>query len=86
VRNSLNHQPIMTLIVDTTRDVRDIIANPGDVDPNLHKELYLVQHLLIQGANVDMPFTPYLSNSQTKKIRKASYQIRSKGPPPSSPQ
>jgi len=69
VRNSLNHQPILTLVADATSDVRDIIANPGDVDPNLHKELDLVQHLLIQGENANVPFTIYLSNSHKKKIR-----------------
>lgn len=32
-------------------DVRDIVANPDDpIDPNLHRQMDLVQYLLIQGA------------------------------------
>jgi hypothetical protein len=32
-------------------NVRDIVANPDDhIDPNLQREIDLVQHLLIQGA------------------------------------
>jgi hypothetical protein len=62
------------LVGDDILDVSDIIAKPGDVDPNLEKELDIIQHMLIQGENVEVRFTPYLSNSRKKKIRKASYQ------------
>lgn len=62
-------------------DVCDIVVNSDDpIDPNLQRGLDLVQHLLIQGASVDVSFTPYLSKSQKKKITKA-YQTRSQGHP-----
>lgn len=74
MRNTLTHQLIMTLVGDDIPDVSDIVAKPGDVGPNLQKELDIVQHLLIQGENAEVQFTPYSSNSQKKKIRKAAYQ------------
>lgn len=49
-------------------DVRDIVANLDDpTDPNLHREMDLVQYLLIQGASAEVPFSPYLSKSKKKK-------------------
>jgi len=46
-------------------DVHDIVANPDDpIDPNLQRELDLVQHLLIQGASTEVPFTPYILKSK----------------------
>jgi hypothetical protein len=46
------------------------------VDPVLQKEMNLVQDLLAQSASAEVPFTPYLSMVQMKKIVKMAYQTR----------
>jgi hypothetical protein len=74
-------QPVLTLAIDFVPDIQNIIAGPNDpVDPFLQKEMNLVQDLLAQSASAEVPFTPYFSMAQTKKIVKLAYQTRSKGP------
>jgi hypothetical protein len=47
----------------------------------------LVEHLVVAGKDADVPFTPYITKCQRKKINKATvYLTRSKGPAPSPPQ
>ena len=38
------------------------------IDPQLQKEIDLVREYLIQGKDVDVPFTPYLTKKQTKNL------------------
>jgi hypothetical protein len=47
--------------------------------PQLWKKLDLVSEYLIQGKNVDLPFTPYQTKKQKKQIIKLnSYNTRSR--------
>jgi len=39
---------------------------PKEIDPNVQKELDLVEHMLIAGQNVDVPSTPYLAKFQRR--------------------
>ncbi|MGM2984655.1 hypothetical protein, partial [Bacillus cereus group sp. BC60] len=56
----------------------------ASIDPTLQKEFDLVEHLLIQGQNPEVPFTPYLTKKSKNKVSKATYHTRSMGPPPKS--
>lgn len=53
------------------------------LNTKVRQELALVEHLVVEGKDVDVPFTTYLSKKQRKKIaQEASYLTRSKGPSP----
>jgi hypothetical protein len=54
------------------------------MDPEVRRELDLVEHLVIASKDADVLFTLYLTKCQRKKINKtAGYQTCSMGPPPS---
>jgi len=78
------HEPVLTRVEDIVPQA----SNHGDVqaclmvNPNLQRELALVEHLVVAGKDADIPFTPYLTKCQRKKIAQKCYQTRSMGPPP----
>lgn len=77
-------QSILTLASEP--DIQKIMVGPDDpVDPILQKKMNLVKDLLANSATTEVPFTPYLTNAQKKKVVKAAYLTRSKGPLPSLP-
>jgi len=55
-------------------------------DPNIQRELALLEHLVVAGKDADVPYTPYLTKCQRKKIAKKGYQTRSMGPLQTLPQ
>lgn len=57
------------------------------LNPKVQHELALVEHLVGEGKDADVPFTPDITKCQRKKITKAAcYLTRSRGPAPSPPQ
>jgi len=78
--------PILEKIIDVTSSDKNCDKPPkSPVHRNLvlQKEVNYVARLILQGKDNDVPFTPYLSNSQEKKTSKDAYQTRSRGLPPS---
>jgi len=47
-------------------------------NPIVQKEVEFVVHLILQGKDKDIPFTPYLSKCQKKKALKDVYHTRSR--------
>jgi len=83
------HQPVLEP-VNNALDIEAVSCHPTQqtsyvtIDPKLQRELDLVEHLVVAGKDVDVPYTPYLTKCQWKKIAKAAiYKTCSMGPPPS---
>lgn len=61
------------------------------LNPKVRQELALVENLVVAGKDSHIPFTPYITKCQRKKITKATgsmkgYPTCSMGPAPSPPQ
>jgi len=85
---TLEHEPFLTVVEDVVPPVASHEADQAHlkIDLNLQRELAVVEHLEVAGKDVDVPFTPYLSKGQQRKISQKGYQTCSGGPPPTPPE
>jgi len=83
-------QPVLEP-VNNALDIEAVSSHPTQqtshviMDPKVRHELDHVEHLVIAGKNPNVPYTPYLTKCERKKIAKAAgYQTCSMDPPPNS--